>query len=677
VAAPAGSLRRDLARAIIATTGGALAVSLLGLVALQITLAPRDIEQRIGGLGDVIAIYSLTAVEFEDPEAGAEALAALDAIPEASFGVLLRADGSVFARWGEIPADVDLARLAELRGLDFSASTVDWARPILSGDTRIGTLVIRSRLSGLVSRLMQITGLLVAVSLAALAVAWAIAARLRENIAGPLAQLAASAEAMAAGDLSIAAHSDRQDEIGGLATSFERMAESLRGLISQAGASTRAVSEESMRLAQAGKQMAEEARRQERATLETAGAVERLSASVSDISATALSLADAASTSDRAMAEIDGAIRQSAGSIERLLTTADASASSVMQMTASIRQIAGNAEHLAGATEATSASMRSLEATLRRVEEHARQSHSATTLAADTARRGQTVVGETVSCMHQIEESFTSVEQIIADLAQRSKAIESVLAVISEVVDQTNLLALNAAIIASQAGERGKAFAVVATEVKSLAKRTGESAGEIRASISSVLQRVQDAVKATAAGADRVRDGARRSEVAGVALREILDATARSSDAVEQIATAAGAQVEAVAETAAELERVKLLVGQIGQATREQGHASTDMQRGVEEVRALADELKHAAGEQTHQSRITADRVREVAAGVGAIRDATEQRRRDAAQILEAVQIFRDGAVEGTRRAESLEQTVQELRQRSADLEREIGRFRV
>ena len=65
-----GSLRQGLARAMVLTTGGSLAASLLALVGLQVFLAPRDFEQRLGGMGDVIALYSMPAVEFDDPEAG-------------------------------------------------------------------------------------------------------------------------------------------------------------------------------------------------------------------------------------------------------------------------------------------------------------------------------------------------------------------------------------------------------------------------------------------------------------------------------------------------------------------------------------------------------------------------------------------------------------------------------
>jgi methyl-accepting chemotaxis protein len=670
-----GSLRQGLARAMVLTTGGSLAASLLALVGLQVFMAPRDVEQRLGGMGDVIALYSLPAVEFDDPDAGREALSGLAAIPEATFGLLLRPNGEVFASWGEVPPGLVGAELASRPGLTLSASHADWTRALEHDDRLLGTLVIRAKLSALISRILATTGILVGISLGALVVAFLIATRLRESLARPLADLAASAEALAAGDLSGSVKVDRDDELGALAKSFERMAESLRALLSQARKSTSALSGEAGRLAEAGASMSEEARRQQGAAATTADSIGRLEASLGEVSATARTLADGAAESNAAMTEIDSAVAQAARDIERLFDTADGAASSVVQMSAAVRQIAANAVQLARATDATLGSMRDLQSSLRGVEDEARLSHGSTGAATQSAQKGEAAVEATISSMARIEESFGALETIVADLADRSKAIESVLEVIDEVVDQTNLLSLNAAIIASQAGKEGKAFSVVASEIKNLAQRTSASTQEISASVASVLRGVEQAVAATAAGAERVREGAHRSTEAGQALREIREVATRASQASDAILGATANQVRGVEGVATELDRVKALVDQIAAATREQGNASSEIQRGAESLRELAESLKRSTANQTHQSRLTSQAVDRVAAAAAQIRDATEGQRREVGQILEAAEVFRDASIESTRRAESVQATVQALRQRSTGLESEIGRF--
>ncbi len=161
----------------------------------------------------------------------------------------------------------------------------------------------------------------------------------------------------------------------------------------------------------------------------------------------------------------------------------------------------------------------------------------------------------------------------VTELAKSADRIGDVVQLINDIAEQTNLLALNATIEAARAGEAGKGFAVVASEVKSLSRQTAKAIEDIERLVRSVQGATRDSVKVIETVTGRV------NEVAGVAegisqaiqdqvrvTREIAQsvesATKRASTATESIASvseaarASGVVANDVLDTSRELERV-------------------------------------------------------------------------------------------------------------------------
>ncbi|WP_376784277.1 methyl-accepting chemotaxis protein [Pseudomonas oryzihabitans] len=97
--------------------------------------------------------------------------------------------------------------------------------------------------------------------------------------------------------------------------------------------------------------------------------------------------------------------------------------------------------------------------------------------------------------VNQLSGSLAQSAQAMAVLEQDSHNINTILDTIRGIAEQTNLLALNAAIEAARAGEQGRGFAVVADEVRALAKRTADSTGEIDGLLGSLARKTQEVTR--------------------------------------------------------------------------------------------------------------------------------------------------------------------------------------
>lgn len=180
----------------------------------------------------------------------------------------------------------------------------------------------------------------------------------------------------------------------------------------------------------------------------------------------------------------------------------------------------------------------------KRAEEVAVSSESA----ADISSSGRQAIEETVSAMTQVKERSDAIGKSIRSLSGDGMLIEEIVTVVTDIADQTNMLALNAAIEASRAGEHGRGFSVVATEIRSLAERSKAGIGQVQGILKKVLKSTSDAVLLTDEGMKSVNHALETVEQADNTIRKLEVLISESARMARMISETSSRQTEGMME---------------------------------------------------------------------------------------------------------------------------------
>lgn len=238
-------------------------------------------------------------------------------------------------------------------------------------------------------------------------------------------------------------------------------------------------------------------------------------------------------------------------SVALLLNNIQKSAHDVNELSVKIQSVSDHSKHELDQqnlqTQQAASAATEMAATVREVARSCVEVTNATDIAHESALEGQVKVKDAIAKINTLGIDVENAKNIISQVQSDVTDIGAVLEVIRSIAEQTNLLALNAAIEAARAGEQGRGFAVVADEVRSLAKRTQDSTAEIRAVIEKLQIGAVNAVNIIHQSFVGAQDSVDSAMSAGQSLEKIVTGVDFLRDLNTQIATAAEQQA-AVAE---------------------------------------------------------------------------------------------------------------------------------
>lgn len=227
-------------------------------------------------------------------------------------------------------------------------------------------------------------------------------------------------------------------------------------------------------------------------------------------------------------------------------------ASDLLSASAELLQTAKSNEQLISqqrfATDQGATSITEMSATVNDVASHTSEAARLAQQAISEFNAGKNEVSKTQSSINSLAGKVAEAAEVINNLSADSRQIGSVLEVIQGIAEQTNLLALNAAIEAARAGEQGRGFAVVADEVRNLARRTQDSTRQIHAVIEKMQTNTSKAVQVMHEGQSQAGVSVEQAKSAGESLQAINYSVTKISDMNTQIATAAEQQAVVASE---------------------------------------------------------------------------------------------------------------------------------
>jgi PAS domain S-box-containing protein len=263
--------------------------------------------------------------------------------------------------------------------------------------------------------------------------------------------------------------------------------------------------------------------------------------------------------------------------LKAVTETAQNLASSAAEILAGTTQQASGAQQQAAAVAQTVTTVDEVVQTSDQAAQRAKLVAESSQRTVEVGRAGRKAVDEAVAVMGSVKEQVESLAESILALAEQAQQIGEIIATVTEIADQTNLLALNAAIEAARAGDHGKGFSVVASEVKALAEQSKKATSQVRQILGDIQKATNSAVLAAEDSTKGVSGAIKVVNQTGETIRTLSDTIADSAQTATQISASAGQQAAGMAQIHQAMKNINQVTTQNLGSVRQAERAAQDL----------------------------------------------------------------------------------------------------
>ncbi len=286
--------------------------------------------------------------------------------------------------------------------------------------------------------------------------------------------------------------------------------------------------------------------------------------------------------------QINFSAEQVAASSEELMAITEQTTQTTNGIARSIQEIASGAEIQGQGAEDSARTMQEMTSGVQRVAESASVVSEAAIETNKGADQGNESLQKLIRQMNTINVSTDDTASVIKQLGERSKEIGKIIEVITGIADQTNLLALNAAIEAARAGEHGRGFTIVASEVRTLAEQSKQSADQIAGLIQEIQRGTERAVEVMQKGTQEVAVGMTVVQDTGKGFQHILKSIENVANQIQEVSAVSE-------EMSACVEQVHTSIDEMARIAKDSAANTQSVAANSEEQLASMEEITSSA----------------------------------------------------------------------------------